>query len=72
MSAKPHLKIVAGRPVSVRPADSPRIADARARFSLATGEAHRLFRHELGSRFQQYPERVLTRYFRKAPWTNAK
>lgn len=67
---KPHLRIVEGRPVAVRPGDSQAIAKARARFGLATGERHRLFRHELGSQFQAYPERVLTRWGRKAEWRN--
>lgn len=69
---KPHLRIVAGRPVTVRAPDSPRITEARARFSATTGEAHRLFRHELGSRFECYPESVLSRHFRKAEWRNVK
>lgn len=67
---KPRLKIVAGRPVEV--STSPAIEAARARFSLATGEPNRRFIHEQGTRFQRYPEHVLSRWLRKADFLNVR
>lgn len=71
MPSKPHLRIIAGRPVTVS-AESPQIAEARRRFSLATGEKRRLFNHELGSNWQAQPERVLTRWTRKESHLNVR
>lgn len=68
---KPRLRIIAGRPVAVR-TESPRLAEARRRFGMATGEPNRLFIHEPGTRFQRYPEHVLSRWLRKAPFVNVK
>lgn len=68
---KPHLKIVAGRPVTVRQ-ESPALAKARERFGLATGEKNRRFIHEPGSVFQRYPEPCLSRWLRKANFLNVK
>lgn len=68
---KPRLKIVAGRPMLIR-CESPALALARKRFSLNTGENGRLFIHESGSRFMRYPEHVLSRFLRKAPYLNVK
>ena len=64
MANKPHLKIIAGRPVTVHE-DSPQLAEARRRFG-------RPFAHEPGSNWIAYPERVLTRWGRKADWRNVK
>jgi len=69
---KPHLRIIAGRPVTVSAPDSAQIAAARQRFGLATGEAHRLFIHEPGTRYSRYPELVLSRWLRKATFVNVK
>jgi hypothetical protein len=68
---KPHLKIVAGRPVTVR-TESPALAKARERFGMATGEKSRLFIHEQGSVFQRYPEPCLSRWLRKANFLNVR
>ena len=68
---KPHLRVIAGRPVVVR-TESPALAKARERFGLATGEKSRLFIHEVGSAFQRYPEHVLSRWLRKANFLNVK
>ena len=68
---KPRLKIVAGRPMLVR-TESPSLALARKRFSMNTGEHGRLFIHEAGSRFQRYPEPVLSRWQRKANFLNVR
>ena len=62
---KPHLKIVAGRPVTVPHAESPAMAKARERFG-------RKFAHEPGSDWQEHPERVLTRWTKHEPWQNVK
>lgn len=68
---KPRLKIVAGRPVTIAAA-SPAVEAARQRFSLNTGEPSRRFIHEQGTRFQRYPEHVLSRWLRKADFLNVK
>ena len=68
---KPHLKIVAGRPITVR-TDCPKLAHARERFSMNTGEKNRRFIHEPGSQWLAYPERVLTRWGRKADYLNVR
>lgn len=62
---KPHLKIVAGRPVTVPAAESPAMAKARERFG-------RKFAHEPGSDWQEHSDRVLTRYMKGEPWQNVK
>lgn len=66
---KPRLKIVAGRPMTIRQ-ESPALALARKRFSMNTGEHGRLFIHETGSKFARYPEPVLSRWARKANFLN--
>ena len=68
---KPHLRVIAGRPVVVR-VESPAAALARKRFGLATGEKNRLFPHESGSNWFAQPERVLTRWMQKADFLNVK
>lgn len=68
---KPRLRIVAGRPVTINE-DTARLSEARRRFSLATGESHRLFNFELGSHWQGKSERVLTRSLQKLPFLNVK
>ena len=68
---KPHLRVIAGRPVVVR-VESPAIAKARERFSMATTESRRLFPHESGSNWFAQPERVLTRWMQKADFLNVK
>ena len=68
---KPRLKIVCGRPMTIR-IESPKLTAARKRFSENTGERDRLFIHEKGSRWISYPERVLTRWGRKADFLNVK
>ena len=60
-TAKPHLRIIAGRPVRVD-AD-PRIAAARQRFG-------RNFAHESGANFLRHPELVLSRWSRRADYWN--
>ena len=71
MNAKPKFRLVAGRPITVK-VESPALALARERFSMATGEKNRLFPHEAGSRWIAYPERVLTRWGRKADFLNVR
>lgn len=72
MAIKPHLRIIAGRPVTMPRQESAALARARKRFGLATGEAHRKFIHEAGTRFRKYPEPCLSRWARKAEWRNTK
>jgi len=69
MSAKPHLRIIAGRPVTVT---NPRIESARKRFSMNTGESRRLFPHESGSKWFAHAERVLTRWTQKRDFLNVR
>ena len=64
--SKPHLKLVGDEVVEVKRA-SPAVEKAREKFGPG-----RKFIHEQGTDFLAYPERVLTRYFRKAPWRNVK
>jgi hypothetical protein len=68
---KPHLRIIAGRPVAVR-TESPQLAKARARFGMATGEKNRKFIHEPGSQWQPYPEPCLSRWGRNADYLNVR
>lgn len=68
---KPHLRVIAGRPVVVR-VESPAIAKARVRFSMATTESRRLFPHESGSNWFASAERVLTRWMKKECHLNVK
>ena len=65
--SKPHLKLVGNEPVPAPRPASPAVEKAREKFGPG-----RKFIHEQGTDFLAYPERVLTRYFRKAPWRNVK
>lgn len=71
MNSKPKFRLVAGRPITVK-VESPALALARERFSMATGEKSRKFIHEPGSVFQRYPEPCLSRWLRKANFLNVK
>lgn len=60
---KPRLKLA----LPMATGSSPQTARdlAKARFG-------RKFAHEPGTDFQRYPEPVLTRWGRKAPWRNVR